>query len=91
MKYQISLLFPALMYKQHTHMVYGKFHILTYLVLDQNTNDNACPAHRWKLPGNYPVFVVVMVIYHYVERIWRILFTPVFLYNIYVHEKTLSR
>ena len=29
--------------------------------------------HRWVLPGNYPVFTVVMVIYHYVERIWRIL------------------
>ena len=24
--------------------------------------------HRWELPGNYPVFTVVMVIYHYVER-----------------------
>ena len=34
--------------------------------------------HRWELPGNYPVFTVVMVIYHYVERIWRILVTPVF-------------
>ena len=27
-------------------------------------------AHRWELPGNYPVFTVVMVIYHYVEIIW---------------------
>ena len=26
--------------------------------------------HRWELPGNYPVFTVVMAIYHYVERIW---------------------
>ena len=25
--------------------------------------------HRWELPGNYPVFTVVMLIYHYVERI----------------------
>ena len=32
--------------------------------------------HRWELPGNYPVFTVVMVIYHYVERIWIILVTP---------------
>ena len=39
--------------------------------------------HRWELPGNYPVFTVVMVIYHYVERIWRILVTPIFTYNIY--------
>ena len=34
--------------------------------------------HRWELPGNYAVFTVVMVIYHYVERIWRILVTPIF-------------
>ena len=42
-------------------------------------------GHRWELPGNYPVFNVVMVIYHYVERIWRILVAPVFLNNIYDH------
>ena len=42
-------------------------------------------GHRWELPGNYPVFTVVMVIYHYVERIWRILVTPICLYNIYDH------
>ena len=35
-------------------------------------------GHRWELPGNYPVFTVVMVIYHYFERIWRILVTPDF-------------
>ena len=38
--------------------------------------------HRWELPGNYPVLTVVMVIYHYVERILRILVTPSFSYNI---------
>ena len=27
-----------------------------------------------------------MVIYHYVKRIWRILITPNFCYNIYDHE-----
>ena len=32
--------------------------------------------HRWELPDNYPVFTMVMVIYHYVERIWRIIVTP---------------
>ena len=32
--------------------------------------------HRLELPGNYPVFAVVMVIYHYVERIWKIIVTP---------------
>ena len=25
--------------------------------------------HKWELPGNYPIFTVVMVIFHYVERI----------------------
>ena len=41
--------------------------------------------HIWELPGNYPVFYVVMEIYHYVEITWRILVTPVCLYNIYDH------
>ena len=36
------------------------------------------PWQRWELPGNYPVFIVVMAIYHYVERIWRILVTTIF-------------
>ena len=26
--------------------------------------------HRWELHGNYPIFTLVMVIYHCVERIW---------------------
>ena len=34
--------------------------------------------HRCKLPGNYPVLTVVMVIYHYDERIWRIIVIPIF-------------
>ena len=34
---------------------------------------------------------MVMVIYHYVDRIWIILGTPNFPYNIYDHEKILSR
>ena len=38
--------------------------------------------HKWELPGNYPVFAMVMVIYHYVERSCRILVNPNFLYNI---------
>ena len=44
-----------------------------------------------ELPGNYPVFVVVMIIYHYIERIWRILVTPNFSYSIYNNETILSR
>ena len=43
-------------------------------------------SHIWELLDNYPVFTVLMVIYHYVERTWRILITPDFLYNIYNHE-----
>ena len=38
--------------------------------------------HRMELPGNYPVLTVVMVICHYIERIWRIIVTPNLLYNI---------
>ena len=30
---------------------------------------------------------MVMVIYHYAERIWIILITPIILYNIYNHKK----
>ena len=41
--------------------------------------------HRWELPGNYPVFTVIMLIYHYIEKIWRILVTPNLFYNIYNH------
>ena len=40
-----------------------------------------------ELPGNYPVFTLVLVIYYYVDIIWRILITQYFLYNIYGHEK----
>ena len=37
--------------------------------------------------GNYPIFTVILVIYHYSERIWIFIVTPNFLYNIYDHEK----
>ena len=47
----------------------------------------ATDIHRWELPGNYPVFAVVMVTYHYVEIIWRFFVTPDFVYNIYDNEK----
>ena len=50
-------------------------------------SSTCCVNHIWESPGNYPVFTVVMVIYHYVERIWRILVTPNFPYNINDHEK----
>ena len=37
-------------------------------------------------PGIYPVFTVVMVIYHYVERIGELSLLLNFLYNIYDYE-----
>ena len=48
-------------------------------------------GHIWDLPGNYPVFTVVMVIYYYFEIIWGILVTLNVLYNIYEHEYILYR
>ena len=47
--------------------------------------------HRWEVLGNYPVFDVIMVIYHYVETICMILVTPNFLYNMCNHKYILSR
>ena len=41
-------------------------------------------GHIWELPGNYPVFTVVMVIY---LIIWIITVTPNFWYSIYDNEK----
>ena len=52
-----------------------------------NLSTAAYGQHRWELPGNYPVFTVVMEMYHYVKRIRRILVIPDFSYNIYAHEK----
>ena len=47
--------------------------------------------HRWELPDNYPFFAVVMILYHYVEKIGRIFVTPDFVYYIYDHEKYYPR
>ena len=33
---------------------------------------------RYELSGNCPVFTLVIIVYHNVERIWRILVTPNF-------------
>ena len=60
-----------------------------YYAADKNNTDKPLsPAqkHRWELPGSYPVFTMLMVIYHYVDIIWRILVTPNFVYNINKHE-----
>ena len=38
-------------------------------------------GHRWEFSGN-TIFTLAMVIYHYVEKIWRIIVTPNYLHNI---------
>ena len=57
----------------------------------ESTKNTQTVGHIWELTGNYLVFTVVMVVYHYVEIIWRILVTPNFSYKVYDHEKILSR
>ena len=32
--------------------------------LNKGIQMSLCKHHRWELPGNYPVLIVVMVIYH---------------------------
>ena len=71
----------------HTH-----HHITNMIETPPQTNPTMNPPlpslrHIWELPGNYPVLAVVMAIFHYVERIWRIIVTPNFSYNIYDHGK----
>ena len=45
--------------------------------------------HIWELLDNYPDLNVVVVIYHCVKRIWRIIATSIFLYNIYAIMKNI--
>ena len=52
----------------------------------QMINVAVTSRHIWELLGNYLVFTIVMVIYHYVKRICRILVTLNFMYNIYDNE-----
>ena len=52
--------------------------------------DNVGEEYRWELPGKWPVFYIVIVIYHYVDIIGEFLFPPIF-NNIYDNEKILSR
>ena len=44
-------------------------------------------GHIWKLTGNSPVLNLLMMIYHYVERIWRIIVTP----NFYIAYKIMNK
>ena len=46
---------------------------------EQGTPEQWVLGHRWKLAGNYHFFTVVMVIYHYNEKIWIVIVTPIFL------------
>ena len=43
--------------------------------------------HRWELSGNYPVFTMVMAIYHYIEIIGELLL-PVIFCIAYINIKT---
>ena len=43
------------------------------------TVPNTTSTHIWELPGNYPVFTMVMVVYRYVERIGEFQLLPNFL------------
>ena len=63
MVYQISKVCLALMYIQHKHMVYGKFHIYNFLVLDQNANDNAYSTPLRHEVWNVTYKMVIMGIY----------------------------
>ena len=48
--------------------------------------------HRCELPGNYPVFTVVMVIYTFVRRISIITLPPIFLNDfIYIYIPAIRR
>ena len=43
--------------------------------------------HRQELPGKYPIFTMVVIIYHYVERIEELFLPLICSYNIYDHQK----
>ena len=47
--------------------------------------------HQSELSGNYPAFTVVMIIYNYIEIIWRIFVNSKVWYNIYNNETILYR
>ena len=46
--------------------------------------------HRWELPGDYPVFTMVMVTYHYVEIILIIIVTLAFCITYIIMNKYYS-
>ena len=48
-------------------------------------------SHRWGLSGDYPIFTLLMVICHYIDRIGDFLLLPLFWYNIYDREIILLR
>ena len=51
----------------------------------QPTDSIRAPSHadhRWELLGNYPIFTLAMLIYHYVYRTGEFLLPPIVLFNI---------
>ena len=73
MVHQISKVCLALMYMQHTHMVYGKLHIYPYLVLDQKVNDNAYSTpllHEVFNVDQKRVFLGIDLCYNTFSHIW---------------------
>ena len=72
-KYQISKVCLVLMYKKHTHMVYGWFRILPYLVFYQNSNYNAYSNLLRHEVWNVDYKIIIMEIdlcYNKFSRIW---------------------
>ena len=55
-----------------------KSHVWPYFHGNMTYESRNTLHHRWEFSGNYPLFAIVMLIYHYVERIWRIIVTPFF-------------
>ena len=60
-----------------------------YLIVASSSgcSSEAPEEHIWELLGNSPVFTALMVIYHYVERTWRIIVNPNFCITYTIMEK----
>ena len=64
MVYHLFKVCPALIYMQHSRMVYGEFHRHHYLVLNQNANDKAYSTplrHEvWNVDNKMLMLVIVL-------------------------------
>ena len=65
-EYHKSKVFPAFIYIQHRHMVYGELHICHDLVLDQNINNNtySTPLLHEALDLDHKMVMMVIGWYH---------------------------